>query len=176
MVGRVIKGALVAGLAGLALAGAVAARDGADGPPRRWGGHWSRLSPEDRAAFADARIAALHAGLRLDADQEKLWPPVETAMRDLARQRRERMAAMGERKRRDEDAPAALRAMADAATARGAALGKLADASGPLYATLDADQKRRAMILARPMGGHGHRHGGRREQGSDDDHGPGDGR
>ncbi|MCJ2041318.1 Spy/CpxP family protein refolding chaperone [Methylobacterium sp. E-041] len=176
MVGRVIKGALVAGLAGLALAGAVAARDGEDGPPRRWGGHWSRLSPEDRAAFADARIAALHAGLRLNADQEKLWPPVETAMRDLARQRRERMAAMRDRKRMDEDAPAALRAMADAATARGAALGKLADASGPLYATLDPDQKRRAMILAGPMGGHRHRHGGRGEDGGEGEQGPRDGR
>ena len=166
MVGRVIKGALVAGLA---LAGAVAARDGEDGPPRRWGGHGNRLSPEDRAAFAEARIAALHAGLRLTADQEKLWPPVETAMRDLARLRRERMAKRGERKRMDEDAPAALRAMADDATARGAALGKLADASGPLYATLDADQKRRAMILARPMGGHGHRHGGDHEHGPRDE-------
>ena len=159
MVGRVIKGALVAGLCGVVLAGAVAAREGEDGAPRRWGGHGSRLSPEDRAAFAEARIAALHAGLRLTADQEKLWPPVETAMRDLARQRRERRAAMGDRKRMDEDAPAALRAMADAATARGAALGKLADASGPLYATLDADQKRRAMILSRPMGGPGRHRG-----------------
>ena len=82
------------------------------------------------------------------------------------------------------DAPAALRAMADAATARGEALRKLADASQPLYASLDQDQKRRAMILARPMGpmgghgmgGHGmggHGMGGRWHRGHDDDRGPG---
>src|ERR1700743_1654014 len=45
----------------------------------------SRLSPEDRAAFVDARIAAVHAGLKLTADQEKLWPPVEAAVRDLVK-------------------------------------------------------------------------------------------
>jgi len=32
-----------------------------------------RMNPEDRAAFADARIAAVHVGLKLSADQEKLW-------------------------------------------------------------------------------------------------------
>lgn len=68
-----------------------------------------------------------------------------------------------------EDAPGALRAMADAATARGEALRKLADASTPLFASLDEGQKRRAMVLARPMRpfggphGFGHRHGGERD-------------
>ena len=37
----------------------------------------SRFSPEDRAAFLDARIAALKAGLELNADQEKNWAPLE---------------------------------------------------------------------------------------------------
>ncbi|WP_375465534.1 Spy/CpxP family protein refolding chaperone [uncultured Methylobacterium sp.] len=165
MLGRVIKAALIAGVAGLALAGAVAARNGEAGPFHREGGRWSRLSPQDREAFAEARIAALHAGLRLSADQEKLWPPVEAATRELAGQRRAQWTTMRDAKRMDEDAPAALRAMADAATARGAALGKLADASGPLYATLDPDQKRRAMILARPMRTGGFRHqGGPRDE------------
>jgi hypothetical protein len=45
----------------------------------------SRFSPEDRAAFLDARIAALKAGLELNAEQEKNWPPLESAMRDLAK-------------------------------------------------------------------------------------------
>ena len=40
---------------------------------------------EDAQAFMDARIAALHAGLKLSADQEKLWPPVEEAIRSAAR-------------------------------------------------------------------------------------------
>ncbi|WP_342107320.1 Spy/CpxP family protein refolding chaperone [Methylobacterium sp. SI9] len=164
---------LVTGILGLGLAGAAAAHDhGRDG--FRGHGRWSALSPEDRAAFTDARIAALHAGLKLNADQEKLWPPVETAIRDMAKLRQQRREAMRDRPRFSDDAPAALRAMADAATARGEALRKLADAAQPLYTSLDPDQKRRAMILARPMGGmggHGMR-GGRRHDHDDDDHGP----
>ena len=44
-----------------------------------------RFTPQDRAAFLDARIAALKAGLELSAEQEKNWPPLESAMRDLAK-------------------------------------------------------------------------------------------
>ena len=58
----------------------------------------SRFSPEDRAAFLDARIAALKAGLELNADQEKNWPPLELAMRDLAKERAARFAAWRERR------------------------------------------------------------------------------
>src|SRR2546430_15916050 len=52
-----------------------------------------RMNPEDRAAFVDARIAAVHAGLKLNADQDKLWPPVETAVRELAKLRIDRANA-----------------------------------------------------------------------------------
>src|ERR1700744_5055095 len=52
-----------------------------------------RMNPEDRAAFLDARIAAVHAGLKLTADQEKLWPPVEAAVRDFAKLRIDRANA-----------------------------------------------------------------------------------
>jgi zinc resistance-associated protein len=149
--------ALAAGALGAAaLAGAAASKDDPFGHGPH--GRWSNLSPADREAFAEARIAALHAGLRLNADQEKLWPPVEAAIRDMARLRREQREARRERGRIVDDAPGALRAMADAATARGEALRKLADASQPLYATLDADQKRRAVMLARPMRGPGWHH------------------
>src|SRR5579859_5013604 len=55
-------------------------------------GH-QRLSAEDRAALADARIAAVHAGLKLTSDQEKLWPPVESAVRDLVKIRIDRAMA-----------------------------------------------------------------------------------
>src|SRR5215475_5489667 len=55
--------------------------------------HHMRMNPEDRAAFADARIAAVHAGLRLNADQEKLWPPVEAAVKDFAKLRIDRANA-----------------------------------------------------------------------------------
>ena len=43
-----------------------------------------RMSTEDRAAFVDARIAAVKAGLKLTPEQEKNWPAVESAVRDFA--------------------------------------------------------------------------------------------
>ena len=134
-----------------------------DGP----GMHGMRgpLSSEDRAAFTDARIAALHAGLKLNADQEKLWPPVEEAIRGLVKQRRdarmarrERFAGMNAGMGDDgrQDMPGTLRFMADWQAASADALRKLADASTPLYTSLDEGQKRRLAILARftrPDGG-----------------------
>ncbi|MGC2052775.1 MAG: hypothetical protein WA665_04635, partial [Pseudolabrys sp.] len=84
--------AVLAGTTALAIAGTslVYAQKGSDDFQRvqRW-----RPGAEDIAAFGDARIAALHAGLKLTAEQEKLWPPVESALRDLAKQRSERFAA-----------------------------------------------------------------------------------
>ena len=72
-------------------------------------GEHARFSPEDRAAFLDARIAALRAGLELNADQEKNWAPLESAMRDLAKQRAERFAAWKERRDADQDDQAGRR-------------------------------------------------------------------
>ena len=112
------------------------------------------LSPDDVAAFTDARIAALRAGLKLTPDQEKLWPPVESAIRGLAKQRqearqarRERFMAMREQVERN--IPDQLRFLADRQAASADALRKLADASAPLYAALDDGQKRRMAVLAR---------------------------
>ena len=52
-----------------------------------------RLSPEDRAAFVDARIAALKAGLELTPDQANNWPNFEKALREMAQLRAEQIAA-----------------------------------------------------------------------------------
>jgi zinc resistance-associated protein len=112
--------------------------------------HW-RPSAEDITAFGDARIAALHAGLKLTAEQEKNWPAVESALRDLAKQRSERLAA-----RASADTPKdpveRLGLRADAMQQRGAALKKVADAAGPLYKSLDDAQKQRFVVLARLNG------------------------
>jgi hypothetical protein len=127
-----------------------------------------RLSPEDRAAMLDARIAAVHAGLKLSADQDKLWPPVEVAVRDFAKLRMERAEAR--MKARDEaddrqtqtppDPVARLRQRADDMAATSAALRKIADAADPLYKTLDDGQKRRLAMLTHHgrFGGEGWRH------------------
>ena len=111
----------------------------------------ARLSPDDRAAFVDARIAALRAGLRLNADQEKNWPPVESALRDLSKERAQAMAQRRQRRESNErlDPIQRLRAASDAMSNRGAALKRLADASEPLYRDLDDAQKRRMEVLSR---------------------------
>jgi hypothetical protein len=120
--------------------------------------HRMRMNPEDRAAFVDARIAAVHAGLKLNADQEKLWPPVESAVRDFAKQRIDR--AQARMKARDDgqnnaqnsqqqpdDPVARLRERADNMMASATALKKIAETADPLYKTLDEGQKRRLSIF-----------------------------
>src|SRR4029079_7902652 len=79
----------------------------------------SRMSVEDVTALTDARVASLKAGLKLTAEQEKSWPAVETAMRDLAKESADRRATRGEA-RRGGDAMARLRQGADAMTTRAA--------------------------------------------------------
>ena len=113
-------------------------------------GRGFRASAEDVAAFTDARVAALKAGLKLTAEQEKNWPAVETAIRDLAKQRADRAAAMRNGRNAQAERPDAivrLRRGADMMTERAAGLKKLADAAEPLYKTLDEGQKRRLSIL-----------------------------
>ncbi|WP_187640173.1 Spy/CpxP family protein refolding chaperone [Bosea sp. F3-2] len=116
-------------------------------------GKMGRFSAEDMSAFIDAYVAAIHAGLKLSADQEKLWPPVETAIRNLATLHLGHMQAMRQpRGMAASDPVGLLRAMADRMSQGADAMRKLADAASPLYATLDEAQKRRLQVLVR-MGG-----------------------
>ncbi|WP_165820102.1 Spy/CpxP family protein refolding chaperone [Microvirga sp. KLBC 81] len=116
------------------------------------GGMMGRFSAEDMSAFADAHIAALRAGLRLSAEQEKLWPPVEETLRSLARLHMAHMQVMRQnRGMMRMDPVGTLRAMADHMGQGSEAMRKLADAAAPLYATLDEAQKRRLHVLIRSM-------------------------
>jgi hypothetical protein len=118
-------------------------------------GMMGRFSPEDMSAFMDAHIAALKAGLKLSAEQEKLWPPVESAIRNLANLHITHMQAMRQtRGMMTSDPVGLLRSMADHMSQGADAMRKLADAAAPLYATLDEGQKRRLQVLVR-MGGRG---------------------
>ena len=158
-----MKKTIAAATIALTLAGAGYAL--AQHGPRHGG---ARFNAEDATAFTDARIASLKAGLKLTAEQEKNWPAVESAIRDLAKQRADRMKERADRRterreaRRGDDQAARspdlitrLRQGADAMDARAAGLKKLADASEPLYKSLDDAQKRRFGMLLR-MGGRGH--------------------
>jgi hypothetical protein len=120
--------------------------------------HHVRMNPEDRAAFLDARIAAVKAGLKLTPDQDKMWPGVESAVRDFAKLRMDRANARMEEGRKDDDGPdaqapdnpvAKLQQRADDMAATAAALKKIAEAADPLYKTLDDGQKRRLAVLTR---------------------------
>src|ERR1700719_4889396 len=172
-----MKKILLAGTAALVLAGSTAVY----AQHRPWFHGQLRMNPEDRAAFADARIAAVKAGLKLTPDQEKLWPPVEAAVRDLAKQRIDRANARmnAERASQDSQKPAdpvaRLRERADTMTATATAMKRIADAADPLYKTLDDGQKRRLALLthmgSRFGGGHWRRHGFERGMDRDGDRG-----
>ena len=132
-------------------------------------GMMGRFSPEDMSAFIDAHIAALKAGLKLSAEQEKLWPPVETAIRNLATLHVSHMQAMRQtRAMMASDPVGLLRGMADHMSQGADAMRKLADAAAPLYSTLDEGQKRRLQVLVR-MGSRGMMGGAMMRGGSVDD-------
>lgn len=147
----VLAGTTAVLIAGTSLAGAQpAAKTDAQPAAVEHAQRW-RPNAGDIMAFADARIAALHAGLQLSAAQEKDWPAVATAMRDLARQRSAWFSARASaNKPKTPVDRLALRAQA--MVNRGAALKKLAEAAGPLYNSLTPDQKHRFLVLARHDG------------------------
>jgi hypothetical protein len=154
-----MKKFVLAGITALAIAGSTAVY----AQHRPWFHEHMRMSPEDRAAFTDARIAAVRAGLKLTPDQDKLWPPVEAAVRDFAKLRMDRanarMAARQDDAKNPDDAQkpddpvARLRERADNMATTAAAMKKIADAADPLYKTLDDGQKRRLAILTHMEGG-----------------------
>src|ERR1700709_2115211 len=170
----------IAGVAVLAIAGSTAVY--AQYQHRPWFHHHERMNRENRGAFPDARIAAVHAGLKLTPDQEKLWPPVETAVKDFAKLRIDRanarMNAMRDDSRdqqKPDDPVARLRDRAETMGTTAAAMKKIADAADPLYKTLDDGQKRRLAILTHMEGRFGrdgwHQRGYERDDGGDRDRG-----
>ena len=118
-----------------------------------------RLNEADVAAVTDARVNVIKSTLQLTADQEKLWPAVEDAIRARARDRQTRLANLQKEADelrgksrveilRDRNPIEFLNKRADALTQKAADLKKLAEAWQPLYQTLTPDQKRRMGYLA----------------------------
>ena len=140
-----------------------------DGGPRFE--HRHRLSAEDVSAFADARIAALKAGLELTPDQTKNWPAFETALRNMVQLRIDRIKARQAAQQQDQaQTPTSpfdrLAKRADAMSKRSVALKQIADAGAPLYQSLNDDQKARFTKLARMLRPHQHgNNGGERREG-----------
>jgi zinc resistance-associated protein len=139
---------------------AYAQRDDRQDDGRRW-----RPTTEDIQAFQAARLAALRAGLTLNADQERYWPAFEQAMRDLQQLRLQRLTALRDARREGRppvtDPAERMRERANRLSEGGAVLKRLAEATEPLYRSLDDAQKRRFTILARTEGPRGWQRRGR---------------
>ena len=142
--------------------------------------HRHPVNPADVAAFTDARIAALKAGLELTPDQQKNWPAFEQALRDMAQLRMQRIEARQARMQQRGAQPAAapqegaapqqgatpqpaenqkspfdrLARRADAMAKNSAALRKVAETGAPLYQSLTDAQKERFKTLARILRPH----------------------
>jgi len=112
----------------------------------------------DFAALAEARIAALKAALELTPDQQSKWSVLESALRDNAMLRSEQIAhRQDDANRRHEaaaepDVIALVQRRAEALSAAAATLKRVADATAPLYESLDARQRQRFVVLARALG------------------------
>jgi len=106
----------------------------------------------DRPDSTNARssnLASLKERLRLTPEQEKNWPAFEAAFRAITQYHR------SQEEIRPVDPVPRMRQRAEALTAMGAALSRLADAEAPLYNSLNEDQKRQFATFSPVPGGQG---------------------
>ncbi len=109
-----------------------------------------RLSQDDYNRLVDARIASIKAGLKLNANQERLWAPVESAIRTSAGERFTRMQERPDRdERRSMDFMQRLERRSAMVTERAQRSTAVTTALRPLWDTLTDDQKRIAPRLLR---------------------------
>ena len=108
--------------------------------------HWAA----DRETMVDAKLAGMKAGLGLTTDQEKLWSPFESAVKDADKSRMDamgqmmRMHAQGERMSPVDR----LEAMSDRLSQGATNVKKIADAAKPLYDSLDNHRSTSLACLA----------------------------
>ena len=118
-----------------------------------------RLNATELNTLTDMRVDLVKAALQLTPEQEKLWPPVESAIRANAEDRRARIAKVqetvgirGDQSRadvmRNRDPIAFLQRRSQALAQRAADLDRLAEAWQPLYKTLNPEQRQRMAALA----------------------------
>jgi hypothetical protein len=142
--------AILSAASALMLAGTVAYAQPAP-PPQSGPGPRPQMSRDDFNSLTDARIAAIQAGLKLTPDQQKLWGPVEQALRTQAGSRAQRIEERRQQGSRTErpDMMQRLEQRADLASKGAANLNALSTAMKPLWASLDDRQKRLLPILMR---------------------------
>ncbi|NIX76556.1 Spy/CpxP family protein refolding chaperone [Microvirga terricola] len=140
--------AILSAASALALAGTLAYAQPAPPPAGGPRAH-EPMSRADVESLTDARIAGIQAGLKLTPDQQKLWPPVEKALRSISATRAERMEAFRARANAKEhpDLMARLDRAATFSTKNGENLTALSTAMKPFWASLDDRQKKLLPVL-----------------------------
>lgn len=133
---------IVGGASALALSTIGSSFAYAETPAGEVGKRQSLLQSDD---LLNSHIAHFKALLRLTAAQEQHWQPVESALRDVARHQVAEEASEGGIIQRTGERVAEFALSA-------AALRRLVSAAQPLVDSLDQEQKRDAVILARNMG------------------------
>jgi len=130
----------------LAIAGASTASLADDAPPPDQQQQEKAIHEQrrlEREAIFDARLIGFKASLALNPDQEKNWPAFEAALRGFAQSDWGR--GRHEDGRGDGDDPPSpvdvMRRISQRLSQRSAQLTALADATAPLYASLDDKQK-----------------------------------
>jgi hypothetical protein len=132
-----------------------------------------RMTPETRSRIEDGRIAMVKAALQLTADQEKLWAPVESQVRDSFKAREEKRAERAKKreerkaaresgaKRERADMAERFERMSERLSKRADRMKAFSTAFTPFYASLSDEQKdvlRPLMHQLRPgFGGRHHR-------------------
>jgi hypothetical protein len=152
MMKTVVIGTTALFLTASSIANAQSAQSSQTSPPA------TPASAEDQKTLTDLRIDLVKAALQLTPAQEKLWPPVESAIRARAEDRKARVAKIQETvgRRADEsraevlrnrDPIAFLQRRSEALAQRSADLDKLAEAWQPLYNTMSQEQRQRMAAL-----------------------------
>jgi hypothetical protein len=132
-------------------------------------GGWHNMTPETRSRIEEGRIAMVKAALQLSADQEKLWAPVESTVRDSFKAREEKRAEWAkkrEERRAEKDAAEPKRRdlseryerMSQHLAERADRMKAFSTAFKPFYASLSDEQKdvlRPLMRQLTPGFGHG---------------------
>lgn len=102
-------------------------------------------APEENGVFG-SQIAYFKSALRLTSEQERHWPRVEAVLRDIVQHHQYADAA---------NSRGVVQRISDRASAimlSASAVKRLVSAARPLVKSLDDDQKRIALALAREIG------------------------
>ncbi len=99
-------------------------------------------------AALDAQLKDMKTSLRLNPDQEKLWGPFESVVRDTAKAR---VVALQKEQSGNLSPMDRLNATADRVAQSTANLENIVEAAKPLYASLDDAQKHKFITLGRML-------------------------